>query len=431
MFKGETFNYGLDLFNPNLMTDLYGFIWIGLISFIILSLALKWPSIYKIILTALSVRILVIIVGHYFVHLPDATADALGYEWGAWNMAKDGFFNVFNNFTGPRSDFYSWVMAIPYSLFGRNVLIIQSIGLCFGVGSVFLGWFLAREVWDERTANKVGWVLALFPTLVLYSVITLKEVYCSFFVLVAMIGAVRWCKTKNYKSAYLSILGFFIAGFFHGPLFLGGFIFSAFFCFSILNDSYKLLLNYKINLKNFLIIILISFVVIAFLNNKIYIPYLGTFEGTIDINRLIDSIRNRNVGHASYPEWLIATTPTEFFYKGLIRILYLLFNPFPWAVKEPIHLIGAIDSLLYMLITLLIIFNFKLIWGDSALKMMLIILMGYLFMYGIGVSNFGAGIRHRSKFIIEMLILAAPLIPTFVFSKKNGSNKYYKFKKIK
>jgi hypothetical protein len=57
MFKGETFNYGLDLFNPNLMTDLYGFIWIGLISFIILSLALKWPSIYKIILTALSVRI--------------------------------------------------------------------------------------------------------------------------------------------------------------------------------------------------------------------------------------------------------------------------------------------------------------------------------------------------------------------------------------
>ena len=124
MFKEEIKDYGLDIFVSNLITDLSGFIFIGLVSFVILTTTSRWPSTYKFILTALSLRIIAIIIGHYFVHLPDTTADALGYEWGAWNMAKDGFINVFDIFTGPRSNFYSWLMAIPYSLFGRNILIL-------------------------------------------------------------------------------------------------------------------------------------------------------------------------------------------------------------------------------------------------------------------------------------------------------------------
>jgi uncharacterized membrane protein len=58
------------------------------------------------------------------------------------------------------------------------------------------------------------------------------------------------------------------------------------------------------------------------------------------------------------------------------------------------------------------------IWEEPALRAILIILAFYLFIFGFGVSNFGAGTRHRSKFVIEMIILAGPLIPTFIFSKK-------------
>ena len=72
-----------------------------------------------------------------------------------------------------------------------------------------------------------------------------------------------------------------------------------------------------------------------------------------------------------------------------------------------------------MFFVFLIILNFKAIWKDPSLKLILLILIFYLFIYGIGVSNFGAGVRHRSKFIIEIILLAAPLIPRFVFIKKN------------
>ena len=47
-------------------------------------------------------------------------------------------------------------------------------------------------------------------------------------------------------------------------------------------------------------------------------------------------------------------------------------------------------------------------------------------MFSIGVSNFGAAVRHRTKFVVEMILLAAPLIPKLKFSL----SKMKKFKKI-
>jgi 4-amino-4-deoxy-L-arabinose transferase-like glycosyltransferase len=427
MLKPEIKTYGLDIFVPSFMTDLIGFFFIGLVILITFAVSFKWPNISKIIFTALTLRILVILIGHYLLYLPDTKADALGYEWGAWNLSQDGFINVLKNFnTFKYSFFYSWIMAIPYSLFGRNILILQSIGLFFGVGSVFLGWLLAKKLWDENTAHKVGWILALFPSLILYSVITLKEVYCSFFLLLAMVGVVNWTKTKNFSSAFLAIVGFFVAGFFHGPLFLGGILFSIIFCVSILINSFKLFLSLRISLKNSIVIFLILIFLFAFFTNKIYLPYLGTFDVATDIYSILDAVSNRLRGNASYPEWLIIATPSEFVNKGFLRMIYFLFYPFPWVIKEPIHLLGALDSFLYFVLIFLIILNFKTILKDPALRIILLILVFYLFIYGIGVSNFGAAIRHRSKFIIEIVLLAGPLIPRFIFSKKKIMKRSWK-----
>ena len=64
------------------MPDLLGFVSITLVSFITFLISIRWPDISKIILVALSVRIIFILIGHYLVPLPDSTADASGFEWG-------------------------------------------------------------------------------------------------------------------------------------------------------------------------------------------------------------------------------------------------------------------------------------------------------------------------------------------------------------
>ena len=419
MFKNEIKDYGLDVFVPNLTADLHGFIAIFLVSLTTYFIASRWPEISKIIFTALIVRILVMLSGYYFFNLPDTQADAIGFEWGAWNFAQVGFFNLFNKFPGVNSFFYSWLMAFPYSLFGRSILIIQSIGILFGVGSVFLGWLLAKKIWDDHSAIKVGWALALFPSLILYSVVPLREVYCSFFLLVATFGIVNWTETKSLNFAILTIGGFVAAGFFHGPLFLGAIIFSIIVFISVFKESIKSLITFRINLKNLTVISLIFLFLSAYFSNKIYVPYIGKFETSMDLSYLMNNILGRLRGDASYPEWLVVNNNIEFFYKGFFRVFYFLFSPFPWDIKTLSHLIGMFDSFLYLTLFYFIFRNRKAIWENPALRIILLIFAAYSFTYAIGVSNFGAGIRHRSKFAIELILLAGPFIPKFIFSKKN------------
>ena len=75
------------------MFDLLGFLTITLIAILTILIASKWPDIYKIAIVALVIRVIFLILGNYFISLPDSTADANSFETRAWTMAQGGFFN--------------------------------------------------------------------------------------------------------------------------------------------------------------------------------------------------------------------------------------------------------------------------------------------------------------------------------------------------
>ena len=400
------------------MADLFGFISIALVSLITYLVARLYPEISKILFTALILRILFMLIGHYIIPLPDSTADARSFENAAWEIGQNGFFNLLDYYPGPDSRFISWLIAIPYSLFGRSELMAKSISLFLGMGCVFLGWKLANVLWDSKAANKSGWAIALFPSLILYSVLVMREVYICFFILVALHGIVNWVKTDNFKSIILAIMGFIGATFFHGAMMIGLITFLTITGIIIFKRLFKLLINYRINLKFFIFLLLLVFITELYLSNKINVQYLGTFESTSSANNLQQKINSSTRGVASYPEWAKVNSLIEMPYKIPARAIYFIFSPFPWDVKEPKHLIGMIDGFLYMYLVFLVICNIKVIWKDPALKIILIILLSYILIFAVGVGNFGTGIRHRSKFVIILLILVAPLIHKLVFRKK-------------
>ena len=80
---------------------------------------------------------------------------------------------------------------------------------------------------------------------------------------------------------------------------------------------------------------------------------------------------------------------------------------------------GLLDSSLYLFLFYLIICNRKMILNDTALTVTFLILAGYFFVFGIGVDSFGSSIRHRTKFTILLIILAAPLLPKIILWKNN------------
>tara|TARA_B100000989_G_scaffold145077_1_gene108093 strand:- start:12545 stop:13765 length:1221 start_codon:yes stop_codon:yes gene_type:complete len=400
------------------MADLIGFTFIVSISLFTFYLALRFPSISKILFAALIVRVFFLFLGNV-IDLPDSTADSVSFETAAWRLGQNGFLNVISNYPGPGARFISWLIAIPYSLFGHSILIAKSMSLFFGMASVFMGWFVANKVWNENFAKKVGWTIALFPSLVLYSVIVMREAYMVFFLLLGLYGIVKWVKDYKFKSIILAMSGFIGATFFHGGMFVGGLIFLAVVGINTFKSFLKLLINYKINIR--ILFILLFFITSSsvYLSNQINIPYLGTFENSTDIKNLLKKTDVATRGDASWPRWTTISNPSEIIYKGPLRSIYMVFAPFPWDVTKIRHLIGMFDAFIYMYLSFLILKNIKIIWRDPALKIILLILLAYIFVHGIGVGNFGTGIRHRSKFAVIFILLAAPLLKKIIFKKKS------------
>ena len=407
------------------MYNLVGLVSILVLILITLIIGLRWPAVSRVLLIALVVRFLFLIINNHIFHLPDGNMDAKNFEQFAWDHSQGDFINNFSNYLRPDAYFLSFMLAVPYYLFGRSILLVQSLSILFGIGCVFLGWLVAKKLWDNSIAIKVAWSIALFPSIISYSVLTMREVYISFFLLLAIYGIVNWIRLNNFKSIFVIFTGFIGATFFHGPLILGLFIFLLIITLDNLKKTFKLIMNGRINLKILTLIILSSFILGLYLTNKIDIPYIQTFDRSIDPIFLKNTVINLKVkGDAAYPEWTKIDSNVEFFYKIPLRSLYFIFSPFPWDISKPSHVIGVLDSFLYMTLVYLIFLNRKVIWKDPALRMILIILLSYIVIFGVGVGNFGSGIRHRSKFAIEFILLAAPLIPRFTFFKNN------KFKKI-
>ncbi len=410
------------------MIDLPGLITVSFVFLVTLIIIFRYPNISKIIFVALLIRVLFLIINNHIFYLPDADMDAKNFEALAWYRSQSGFINVFSYFNGPDTYFISTLLAIPYSLFGRSMLMLQSFSILMGILTVYLGWKLSKKVWDSRSATKVAWTLALFPSLVSYSVIVMREPYIVFLLILACHGIVCWFKEDSkVKSIFFVFFGFIGATFFHGASIIGLAIFLFIISLDSIKSTLKLIINGKVNLKNLIIIFISLSLVGMFALNKIKIPYIKNIEHSTNINIIKDTINFKVKGDAAYPDWTKVGSESELIYKVPLRAIYFLFSPFPWDVKKLGHLIGLLDSLLYMTLVFLIALNFKIIWKDPALRLIFLMLICYFIVFGVGVSNFGTGIRHRLKFVFGLILLAAPLIPTFVILNKKNTKKYNNF----
>ena len=210
-------------------------------------------------------------------------------------MGKGGSENIFEYFPGYNSFFLYMVNSITIFYFWACIISSTVIKFTIGVGSVILVWLIGKKIWNENTANKCAWIAALFPTLILYSALPLREVYNSFFLLVAIWGLVGWYKDHNIKYFLITIFGFICASFFHAALLIGGIIFLLVVGASSFRKSLILLIKGKIGgIFAAVIIIILSFFSYFYLSNKIYIPYLGNFEQMTDFDWLKFSMNVKN-----------------------------------------------------------------------------------------------------------------------------------------
>ena len=415
--------------------NLLGWIFLLLIVFGTFLVCKKYPKTKNFLFVALFLRSFCVILDQYFLTLPGSTGDAFGFEKKAFFYSQEFGLKIILDIFQLDSYFISGLISIFYTLLDRSVMMAKMFSVGFGTAAVFLIYHLTRIIWGSRTALKAGWFAALFPSLILYSAIILREVYVLFFLTYALIGCVSFIDKNKFVDFIKSIFGFFIAALFHGPMILGLFIFLMYVFFKILKQNNYFLRFKKKNIYLIFLLPVILIPIITFFLGYYSIPKIGNiknFGDFTDKNKTnIQSIKERiiwkiekatrssndNDSGAGYPSWTKPKDIIEIIYLTPVRMFYFLYAPFPWDIKRFTHLIGLFDAILYIYLSFCILRNRKILYKNPKTYFLIMILMTYIFVYSFGVGNFGSAIRHRLKFIGIFIAIAAPRIAKIKFSK--------------
>lgn len=411
----------LTLFSFVFKVDVIGLLSLVTVSIITFYYSKKYNSLATILFVALSLRLITIFFGKDLVILPDSWGDATLFELKAWEWSQSSFVYSLSKFMNEDTSFFiSLIISFFYSIFDRSVIMAQSISLLFGMGSILLASRIANKIWNESISIKFAWILAVYPTLILYSCLILREAYVWFFLLMSIYGALYWFEKRKLKFLLISLTGFIFSTLFHGGMIIGFFIFLIIIFTISINEIFKKIKYLKISRNSLIILILSITIVVYIFSINANFPKIGSIKNILDLNVVIEAINKRNISNAANPEWTIPQTNFELLYKSPIRVIYFIFSPFPWDISKITHILGLIDGLFHMILVIYLIKNFKSIMNDKRMRLIFIFLISYLILFGITTGNFGTGIRHRTKFIYLFILLVLPWLPKFSFNKKKN-----------
>jgi hypothetical protein len=398
---------------------MFGSIFVFLIAGVTIWLTQKYKEIAWAIAIAFIFRISTTLINLYVVTLPDGGVDATGFEYFSWAWGKDGLIVAYSHFFEKGMPWtYSNVGSLFYAIFGRDPLILQSISVIAGVYCVVLTWKLSMQVWSSHsTAKTSAWLVAIYPILILYSSLTMREVFITMLLLYSLLYVILWVKTNKLIYALIALIAFSIQLFFHpgvasaSVLFLG-----LLFLYYIKTLFFSLSPKSSINVRSFLIVMLclvLGFYIYLYASSLAF-PYSNWLK--VDTFIWMTSIMQG--GDAAYPSWIIADTPKQFFWLLVPKLFYFLFSPFPWDITKLKHLLGMLDGVAYLMLLISIFSHRKYIKSNPRALILLLFFIFLSLIFTMAVGNFGTGVRHRSKILPIIIILASPFVYRLLFFMK-------------
>jgi 4-amino-4-deoxy-L-arabinose transferase-like glycosyltransferase len=389
----------------------------GLVMVIIAThlLVVKFPGLKIIIWGASLIRIISVLIHEYILKLPDGTKDAIRFEDNVWNYSQLTFIDFLYSFNSVSKAYtFTWFLSFFYRIFGRSSLLLETVHIFISLASIVivykLSWLLSS---NELKSKQSAAIFAFFPSVILYSVIILREVYIVFFILLIALFIVKWLKSDQIKYVLVSLLLFLPLYFLHGGLMIGAVMFFIILIYFSAKDIYGALKNSHILVPQmaFILFVLITMVIAFNKLSTFNIPYLGNISQVLTLSRIFFQAEVTNLGGSAYPGWLIPFSPSSFVLLIIPRLIYFLFSPFLWDIKAINHLLGFVDALLVIILFYFIIKGMVFKKPNKPVIILCIFLLPLLITYSWGVGNFGTALRHRSKFIPVLIAISTIYVP--------------------
>ena len=388
--------------------DLIGIITLllgGTLTFFVVT---ECPSARYPLIVAFALRAALALVHYYIVPLPDSQADALTFERLAAEWSEHGLTGIWYQFrTG--AYLYSWLIAVVYSLVGRSPLTAQAINVLFGSLIVRNVYFVAKQLWDDSVATRAAWVAAVFPTLALYSSITMREVAIVFPLTLGVLYFLRWLHRGRYTDMIKALVACGISVAFHTGMVAALLVMAlgAFFQWLRAFPTGRIGLVLK---RGF------ALGIVAVGIGAILVSGWGLEKiGGLKVSNLVDWVANQQLraarSRAAYLQHLQPRNAFDLILQVPIRITYFLFMPFPWLVRTWADLLGLIISICNLLLTTLILCSFPRILVDCKRRWVFYVLFALLVTFALTTSNYGTSIRHSSKLVpLALMLIRAPRV---------------------
>ena len=143
--------------------------------------------------------------------------DAITYDFYGYAQMKawfgDSFFKAISDrFMEGQASAWGMVnmIAVVYSLIGRNTLAIQFVNAIIGAATAVLVFQCARHVYKNvRVARIAAICVAFFPSLVLWSAQGLKDAPIVFFLVLAILASLRLNEKLSFKYEVLLFIALF------------------------------------------------------------------------------------------------------------------------------------------------------------------------------------------------------------------------------
>lgn len=357
------------------------------------------------VLAAIVVRVAVLLVVHFGLAQELFAPDALTY-WGGGRILAEHWRGL-----GPPLDrdlgtqvVYTYLNGFFHYVLGDSTFGIVVLNLFAGVWTVLLTFAIARELLSERVGKVAALLVAFFPSLVLWSVLNIRDALTTFAVVATLYFGLRVYRTGRVVELLGVGLGVvFLAGLrdYMGFLVLAGLILGA---VSLLRPG-------RIGVS--LAVGTVLTLVLVFGLEQLGLFQRVAVESPLQQAQLLreglqQDFRGGAAGSAYGMEYETTTV------SGALRFLpvglaFFLLAPFPWAIDSVLQLFTLPEVLLWYALIPFTLLGFWLAPKRARAQIFVVVavLLVAVTSYALVEGNIGTAYRHRAQVMPLFFIFTA------------------------
>ena len=335
--------------------------------------------------------------------------DAITYDFYgfAQMMAWRGdsyFLTLSNHFSESQASAWGMVkmVAVVYSVIGRNTLAIQFLNSVIGAATALLVFACAKQVYQNTRVAKIAAVcVGFFPSLVLWSAQGLKDAPIVFVLVLAILASLRLNEKFSLKYAVILILGLFA---------ILSLRFYVFYMMVVAIGGGFIIGLQKITPTNFAR----QFIVLILVG--VSLTYLGvTRSATAQFNRFgnLEAVQRSRLdlsrAGSGFGQDVDVSTTGGAISTIPLGLIYLLFAPFPWQLVSLRQSITLPEMVIWWLSFPLLVLG---IWYSMKYKLrqiapILIFTSMLSLAYSVFQGNVGTAYRQRAQLLVFYFVFVA------------------------